>query len=261
MGRVRLSDAELERGAPRVHTLEEARRGFETDGWALLENAYERAFVEELKNAFFARYGGHGEEELLRIGSQVGHDRYMFAIDLSPPFLDERLYANPFVFALIRAVLGEECVLDSFSAVVAYPGAGDQHLHLDHSLLFEDVPMSMRLPPYAATLVVPLIEVDERSGSTRLFQKTDRPEPSLWSKWRGGTIVDAKAGACWLMDYRLAHAGTKNPSQVPRPILYLVYARKWFTDAENFTARARFSISDEMRATVPEAYRGLFRRA
>ena len=46
--------------------------------------------------------------------------------------------------------------------------------------------------------------------------------------------------AVLMVDYRLAHCGTKNPSQVPRPILYLVYARKWFTDAENFVSRARF---------------------
>jgi ectoine hydroxylase-related dioxygenase (phytanoyl-CoA dioxygenase family) len=261
MGRLRLSDAELERGALRVHTLEEAKRTFHEEGWALFENAYERSFIEELRNTFFARYGGHGEEDLQRIGSRVGHDRFMFAIDLSPPFLDERVYANPFAFALIRSLLGDECVLDSFSAVVAYPGAEDQHLHLDHSLLFDDADTSMKLPPYAATLVVPLVDIGERSGSTRLFEKTERPEPSLWSKWRGGTIVEAEAGACWLMDYRLAHGGTKNPSQVPRPILYLVYARKWFTDAENFVSRARFSISDESRASVPEAYRGLFRRA
>jgi ectoine hydroxylase-related dioxygenase (phytanoyl-CoA dioxygenase family) len=202
-----------------------------------------------------------GEADLLELGSKVGHDRYMFAIDLIPPFLDERLFANPFAFGAIRRLLGDECVLDSFSAVVAYPGADDQHLHLDHSLLFEDQDRSMTLPPYALTMVVPLADLSERSGSTRLFPKTDRPEPSLWAKLRGGMVVEAGRGSCWLMDYRLAHCGTKNPSQVPRPILYLVYAKKWFTDAENFTGRARFSLRREMRDSIPEEHRGLFRRA
>jgi hypothetical protein len=261
MARVRLSEAELEHRAFRVHTLEEAQRSFHLDGWVLLENAYDPAFVEEMRLAFFARYGGLGEAELTELGSQVGHDRYMFAIDLEPPFLDPRLYANPFALSTIRSLLGDECVLDSFSAVVAYPGADDQHLHLDHSLLFDDASTSMALPPYALTMVVPLVDLSEKSGSTRLYQKTDRPEPSLWSRWRGGTVVEAQRGACWLMDYRVAHCGTKNPSQVPRPILYLVYAKKWFTDAENFTARDRFRLQRAMRDSIPDAHRGLFRRA
>ena len=262
MGRCRLTPAELERGALRMHTLEEAKSSFEREGWVLLENAYEPAFIEELRLAFFAKYGGLGEEELNALGSRVGDERYMFAIELEPPFLDPRLYANPFAFALIRSLLGEEAVLDSFSAVVAYPGAANQHLHLDHSLLFtEEEAISMAVPTYALTMVVPLVDLDERSGSTRLFQKTARAEPSLWSMLRGGHHIEAKSGSCWLMDYRLAHGGTKNPSQVPRPILYLVYARKWFTDAENFTQRARFFLKAEVRSLIPEDFRGLFRRA
>src|SRR5688572_4851219 len=157
MARVRLSDAELEHRAFRVHTLEEAQGSFHRDGWVLLENAYEPAFVKEMRLAFFARHGGLNEADLVQMGSQVGHDRYMFAIDLEPPFLDPRLYANPFALSAIRSLLGEECVLDSFSAVVAYPGADDQHLHLDHSLLFDDADLSMTLPPYALTMVVPLV--------------------------------------------------------------------------------------------------------
>ena len=261
MARLRISEAELDDRALQRGTLETAARSFDTEGWVLLENAYDPRFIDELRNAFFARHGGWGEAELLAAGSKVGHERYMFALELEPPFLDERLYANPFALGVAHRLLGSECLLDSFSAVVAYPGAEEQHLHLDHSLLFDDVEASMSLPPYALTLVVPLIDLRERSGTTRLFQKTPRAEPSLWSRLRGGTIVEADAGACWLMDYRLAHSGTRNPSQVPRPILYLVYAKKWFTDAENFVSRARFSLSPEMRARIPETHQPLFRRA
>ncbi len=260
--RVRLSNAELERGRLRVHTLERSKAAFDGAGWVLFENAYDPGLIESLQRAFFARYGGLSEDDLLAVGSRVGPDRYMFAIDLEPPFLDPQLYANPFALALIRTLLGADCTLDSFSAVVAYPGAEDQHLHLDHSLLFEEQSAaSMALPAYALTMVVPLVNLTERSGSTRLFQKTARAEPSLWSQLRGGEMIEASTGACWLMDYRLAHAGTRNPSQVPRPILYLVYTRKWFTDSENFRDRPRFSLAPKMKALIPEAYLPLFRRA
>lgn len=259
MPSIHLSNAELEEGAPLVHTLDSARRDFRDDGWLLLENAYEPSFITELRRAFFERYGGLAEDELLEIGSQVGHERFMFATDLEPPFFDPGLYANPFVMALVRSLLGDDCVLDSFVFVVAYPGAEAQHLHLDHSLLFpEDESTSMAVPPYALTLVVPLTNLSKETGSTRLFDLGAEAEPSLWQRLVGGRTIEAKMGSCWLMDYRLPHGGTENPGQVPRPILYLVYARKWFTDSENFRSRPPLRLPAE--AEIPAAYRALFRR-
>lgn len=259
MSAIRFTPSELSERLPLVHTLENAQRSVREEGWVLFENAYDPAFITEMRRAFFERYGGLAEEELLEIGAKVGHERFMFATDLEPPFFDPKLYANPFVMTLIRALLGDDCVLDSFVFVVAYPGAKEQHLHLDHSLLFpEDEAISMAAPPYALTLVVPLANLSKETGTTRLFDLGPEAEPSLWQRLTGGKTVEAKIGSCWLMDYRLAHGGTENPAQVPRPILYLVYARKWFTDAENFKNRPPLRLPAD--ADVPATYRALFRR-
>jgi hypothetical protein len=257
---MRLSPVEIEEGAPLVGTVEEASRAFRERGFVLFENALARGHVEALRAAFFSTYGGLSADDLLAIGSRVGDERFMFAIDLSGPFLDPRVYANPYLMPVIGGALGEGFVLDSYACVVAYPGAKDQHLHLDHSLLFpEDEAASLRVPAYALTLVVPLVDIGPASGSTRLFERRGRAEPSLLDRVLGGNVVEAEIGAAWIMDYRLAHGGTANPSQVPRPILYLVYARKWFSDAENFEARPRLQLPPDL--DVPAAYRALFRRA
>ena len=255
---IRFSKAEVKKRAPLIDTVDRAEDCFRNNGWVLFENALSQRFISSLRTAFFSKYGDLSQERLQEIGSQVGHERYMFAVELEAPFLDRRLYANPMVFPLLHSLLGEEFVVDSFVAVVSYPGAKDQHLHLDHSLLFpEDELGCMTLPTYAVTMAVPLVDVGGPGGSTCIYPKTDHPDPSLWQRMIGGTTIEADCGACWLVDYRIAHHGTKNAAQICRPILYLVYARKWFTDAENFVGRPPIRL----RGDVPEAYRGLFRRA
>ena len=61
-------------------------------------------------------------------------------------------------------------------------------------------------------------------------------------------------------EYRLAHQGTENRTSDERPMIYLVYARPWFTDTTNYGAEDRIRIAPDDLAAVPEEYRTLFRR-
>ena len=47
-----------------------------------------------------------------------------------------------------------------------------------------------------------------------------------------GPCVDA--GGAVLFDYRTVHRGTANRSAEDRPLLYLTFARPWFSDTVNF---------------------------
>lgn len=41
-------------------------------------------------------------------------------------------------------------------------------------------------------------------------------------------------GSAICFDYRTVHRGTANTSEKDRPLLYFTFARKWFSDTENF---------------------------
>ena len=47
----------------------------------------------------------------------------MITVDVSGPFNDTSVYANAFYFPIINRLLGGQCVIDSFGAVCALPGA------------------------------------------------------------------------------------------------------------------------------------------
>jgi len=47
----------------------------------------------------------------------------------------------------------------------------------------------------------------------------------------------------------------------PRPILYLVYSRRWFQDRTNFDMQSPLLVSHEEYERIPEEYRPLFLNA
>jgi hypothetical protein len=75
----------------------------------------------------------------------------------------------------------------------------------------------------------------------RELQKT-REELDEGDPLEGATLPYPRTGDCYFMDFRLRHRGTPNTSKYPRPILYMVFSRKWFQDFENFTVQRRLQI-------------------
>jgi hypothetical protein len=68
-------------------------------------------------------------------------------------------------------------------------------------------------------------------------------------------------GDCLLLDYRTLHAGMPNQSTRARPVLYLVYARRWFFDDVNYMNRVPLDMPAERFAELPETLRPLMVRA
>ena len=64
-----------------------------------------------------------------------------------------------------------------------------------------------------------------------------------------------------LIDYRLWHRGTANCSAAMRPILYVIYARPWFTDFRNFKRHAAICSTVKLLSRIPRDHRPLFLRA
>jgi hypothetical protein len=83
--------------------------------------------------------------------------------------------------------------------------------------------------------------------------------PDLWTqKLPGSTVLSLALGDAVLIDYRVCHGGTANPGLVPRAILYIVYSRPWFRDADNFSEMPPLRVSAGDLANRPAQYRPLF---
>lgn len=229
------------------------------DGYVFLENVYDPAYIEGLQRAYFERYIGTDYEE---VGWNVGDKRWMINVALEPPFDDPLLYAHPFVLDVLAQLMGAQTILNAFGSVVSLPGSDVQHPHSDHPRLFEDQAINAKLPIFATTVVVPLVDLTPDVGSTGIWPGTHvHPKPDF------GTLADLKPalfvapmGSVYLMDYCVKHAGLPNESERERPIMYAIYSRPWFTDFVNYEKVRPLQMTQEAYDRVPKHLRSLFSR-
>ncbi|MGQ0799783.1 MAG: phytanoyl-CoA dioxygenase family protein [Pseudomarimonas sp.] len=216
--------------------------------------------VEQLRASFFATYARYLAEQAHPDALRVGDRRYMITTDLVGPFADPAAFAPPVVLDLMRSLLTTECVIGSVGVVLSLPGAAAQHVHRDFAIeLFPGSGLDPILPPYAITLVVPLVDVDPVIGTTLVWPGSHRQrraqndyaiDEAVWPR--------LKAGDGLLMDYRLVHGGSANHSSLPRPILYIVYCRPWFRDHVNYRIQPRLRLDPDALASMQAEHRALF---
>lgn len=257
---IQFSKDETELGEMNKDTLERAVRLFKADGALVLENVFPADFIEELHEAFITRYSEYFAHRSYANALNVGNKRTMVTVRIEDPFNASYFYANPLVYQIVREVLGADFILNGFGGVVSLPGAEQQKLHRDSPPLYGEYgenDIEARLPCFGLTVVVPLVNLNEVTGSTRLYQGTHRlPWKSVPYVVPDDPVIPV--GSCFLMDYTLVHGGMPNRSDRVRPIMYNIYSRPWFRDAYNYKQQQAVAISQKELEQVPEEYRHLF---
>lgn len=239
----------------------EAVEAMHRQGFVQMQNVLPLDLVGRLSRAWDERYQSPPVD---RAALGVGNRRSMVTIEMAKPFTEVALYANPFVLPVVNGLLGGEAVLMSFGCVCAFPGAEAQHIHRDHPALFPETRLSGLLPCSAVTVMVPLVNLNLESGTTAIWPGSHRgahDEKPDWSQVDQAALPEVNVGSVYLMDYRVTHGGTANVSGRPRPVLSLVYSRRWFIDAVNFRHQPMVDISEAELAAVPEEFAFLFSRA
>ncbi|MEM9061796.1 MAG: phytanoyl-CoA dioxygenase family protein [Pseudomonadota bacterium] len=222
----------------------------ESDGYCRIAGAVPPDLIARAKQAFDTRYLSNeaGYQAHITAGKHppvrhVGDGRYMITVGLSGAFAVPDLAVNLQIVAIVRTALGPDAILESFGAVLAFPGAGPQHIHRDGPILFSESE-GRDLPAYALTVAIPLVDMTADNGATELWPGSHRlPAPTAAEAdevrdtipWRR---ADAAAGDALIWDFRLFHRGGGNATKTPRPILYMTYARPWFTDRNNWQEKS-----------------------
>jgi ectoine hydroxylase-related dioxygenase (phytanoyl-CoA dioxygenase family) len=232
-------------------------RDFYNDGFVVIKNAFSPEYIQELYDHFVETYAAYFEDKVFADASHVGDKRTMLTVDIKGPFNIPDFYANERIMAVITSLLGDEIVLGGVGAVTSLPGAEIQHLHRDHRGLFgEDNPATPYLPPYAITVIVPLVPITAANGATRMYAGSQRV-PRAIAEAKPTVDPYTELGDCIFMDYRMLHRGLANNSGSLRPILYITYYREWFRDYQNYTKHNPLSISMDEYAKMPPEHRYL----
>ena len=231
---------------------------FARDGCLSIDRLFDPVLIDAARQDYERQFPVLSKDQLPQ-HLQVGHRRLQLPVEIMGAIADPMLSAHPLLLKIVEDFLGEDAAIDSLSCVVALPGAKAQHLHRDHPHLAFGSQDPGAEPPFALTIAVPLIDLTEETGSTLLLPGSHRAdsEPEDLGSARPAYVA---RGGCYVMDYCLWHQGMANRSDQPRPVLYLVYARPWFTDARNFRKHARVNLAEDVLMTMPLPQRRLFRR-
>lgn len=269
--RIDLGAASPDEAPVSSEVIKKAQHLFRVNGCLWLENVFPADLIARMRDDFRTRYEILPGEEIEKKCLRVGHRRYKFTVSVKAPFNDPALYAAPRLLPILQAVMAPDCVIHSFGAVCAFPGSKIQHFHQDHGPLYiEAEGLNAFLPPYCVRVHIPMIDLDQSTGTTamwagshreRSLDETKKLGDSVGEGTEGAYVPYLKTGDCYLMDFRLSHRGTANVSDRARTVLYILYSRRWFKDQKNFEQQSRLDVEAAEFEKIPEQHRHLFLNA
>jgi hypothetical protein len=249
---ITFSDEETARQTPAERTIVEAVDAFRSAGALRLHRAFPAEVLDALDEHYRKRYS-------LELRSTKKKDRRpLFTVDVEGPFNTPAFYANPLFFPIVERLLGQDCILGACSSVVSFPGAPSQHTHRDSLSLFGDYAYDVALPPYALTVLMPLVDATIERGSTEVWPETHREPVLARAIERSPVHPTVPRGSVMMTDSRVVHRGAENRSNDARPLIYNSYHRHWFRDYFGYGDRPPVAMSPFEYAKVPRHYRRLF---
>ena len=248
---------EIDNGALRPEKLALATSLFETHGVLQVNNAFPVGLIQQLHDAFLDRYGSYFRKDNHPDALRLGDQRYMLTVDLEEPFDDSDLFASPLILPIFEQLLGDDCVVGAFTSVISLPGSQNQRLHKDFPALFPSTKWHHRLPNFAIQLIVPLVALDDKVGTTRVIKGSHTVVLDQAAKMETQDPC-VPLGSCLINDYRLGHYGLGNRSDKVRPILTIIYNRPWFRDYVNYSKQPPLRISDQQFGRISRNHRKLF---
>ena len=244
---IAVSDAERTAGAMTPSQLETAKDLFATHGYIRVQNV----FTADQMAAFDAQYRDRYRKFITATNKQ--DKRPLFTVDIEGVFAQRDVISNPILLPFFEHFLGKDFILAAMSAVASFPGAPDQHLHRDATMLFgPDNTADNALPVYSMTMLVPLIDFTQETGCTRVWPGSHKIAGRTEGLAVGSLDPEVHVGSVLISDGRVLHRGAANRSDKLRPLFYTTFQRSWYRDFYGYTQRPPILISDKNFAALPE---------
>ncbi|HZP84580.1 MAG TPA: phytanoyl-CoA dioxygenase family protein [Chthonomonadaceae bacterium] len=259
-----LTRQELQQGQISPERMAEAVRTFRDTGLLVLDHAFDRAFIAQVRAAYDAeleRYlAALGGMKALD-GKTFGKRHIGFFLPLTMPFADPQIAAHPVAVQIMTELLGQDLQCSFYHSNTAYPGSTYQPIHRDSGFLF-GAEMPVPHPVVSLVLNIPLCDFTEENGSTEVWPGSHlmvdaSPEDAKALEARAALLpsirMNVRAGSLVLRDLRCWHRGVPNRSDRSRAMFAFIYQRGWL-HAETIT------IPKSTWDAWPERARHIFRR-
>jgi len=212
-------------GVDREAAIDEAEAILRREGVVVLDHLVDPDLLARCKSEIEAAYPDYARPDLTRnYGSYPGRHTAPLCIENS--IADRSIFLPPVLQAIAERMLDDTYLMDSLGLLVSLPGAGDQSRHTD-GLLYPKLGLELMLPTFAIACSMPLVRMDEVSGTTAFWRRSHRAG-SLPDQHDFAPVVDPGSAILW--DFRTVHCGLANRGELPRPVLYSVFSRYWWVD-------------------------------
>jgi hypothetical protein len=233
-----ITPEEVERRTLTNGHLDEAVRALRADGFVVLKNVVDLAHLDVLRDRMFEDIAALRARNDAPFNWNVGNlqqDPPPF-----PPFLFRDVLLNDLVVAVTKAVLGPGVKNHFYSGNTALPGDQRQPVHADTGHLWEGLDVAH--PAVQLVVNVPVVDMSPENGSTEIWPGTHldtsvsvhqdiKVAPEAVERRRAQILPlqpTVPRGSALIRDIRLWHAGMPNRTQIPRPMIAMIHAARWF---------------------------------
>ncbi len=219
-------------------SIDEHLRALARDGFSVQPDALEPALVDELLAEIEAMRITWGRS-LVQSFHGLRTVRYFDLLNGAPVW--RRLPAHPAILPVMRAVLGDDCLLSTYGTVAIGPGEPAQAVHADDVLY--------RMPrPHGdifCNVMVALSDFTEANGATRMVPGSHRwpddpevrilPAGETDDRWVSAPAEMPRGSVCFFLGGTY-HGGGANRTDAPRHGITMAYCAGWLRPQENFVA-------------------------
>ena len=255
-----ISDKERSENKLTPESIDAGLRLLREAGLVVIESVLPRDWIAGLNVAMQNVLDNENEED-----SQNGEHPM-----LKMPFMDPRIIDSPFAMPIMKAAMGEKIFAYlPYGCNATVPGSDTQWIHRDSGQLFPELPFA--LPVSTIVVNIPLVDFTVENGATEVWPGSHliiddpavRNSPYNVCKEERAALLpsfqlEMPAGSVVVRDMRCWHRAMPNRTQIVRPMLALVYFRRFHhsPDAPGiFTRRIPEEIWTNMSEETQEVYR------
>lgn len=235
-------------------TIDAAGAALKRDGAVVIDDLVPAATIDRLRDAITRRHPEFADKALLTDFQDNGVARFIAPVAVTRSVIESGLLTHPALGALFAAALGEKWLFEAIGMLMAFPGAQAQNPHRDGPELFPETLLGRVLPPFALTVVVPLVDVGLDNGPTAVQPGSHRYDEA--SEKAEAAVPHVPRGSSFIWTFSTRHWGLANRTTDPRPALYMTAARPFWIDHRNFgkTARRKLIVASEVRADLGKTF-------
>eukprot|EP00656_Telonema_subtile_P057348 TRINITY_DN9406_c0_g1_i3.p1 TRINITY_DN9406_c0_g1~~TRINITY_DN9406_c0_g1_i3.p1 ORF type:complete len:194 (+),score=33.72 TRINITY_DN9406_c0_g1_i3:144-725(+) len=150
------------------------------------------------------------------------------------PFNDTYIHDTRLI-RILQLFLRGAFKMELQTVINSKPGSQHQRWHQGWRYLFHP---EERLPPYAAVVTIPLVDLSEEMGPTEICPGKKLRFYRGWSCPEGSVAASSTMGTVAIFDYKTLHRGPANTASSDRPMVSLVFSRSFFLNGEAIVNRA-----------------------